>query len=364
MFLINITSLIIKSSFSDYFPVRPIDCLSRYETPPANFYLADCYFKMVTHHASKGGIMCYEMVNVHLVVEFCVFDTCMSNSDGGAIFFSSTSGGIVVSKVCAIDCSIIASTIEGCFLYSTSGSNNKNSILFSTLSRCSSNSDNDRRSAVRLGNGNQTISNVNTTYCYNDYYSAYTLQTSIFLKVQYNQIEHCYPSGYTVIYIISGSGTILFSENNFINNSSPSTSYGLFRSTPSTTLITNCVFSINKGVLFSGALTCSNSFIQHSDSLTTGLSISLVNTKPLGETFEIINFGTALCITPIPNPTNIQPTVEGNELTPCRTIPLPPTPPQSLPLTPTECLIFSESVISELNFGKIIYLIHLIIFLI
>ena len=81
-----ISKLFLIFSFSDYFLEKQIDCFSRYETPAANYYLADCYFKSITF-SGNGGVMKYVIVNVHLVVEFCVFEACSSTSHGGAIIF-------------------------------------------------------------------------------------------------------------------------------------------------------------------------------------------------------------------------------------------------------------------------------------
>ena len=258
------------------------------------------------------------------------------------LYFDSTNGGAVYTKTCASDCFIAGTTVNGCFVSSSTSPAKRNDLLDISLIRCSPNIDNDRRGSAHLDSGNQTIKNINISSARNDYYSALHITTPVQISMNFNNVENNFPSGYTVIYIPPTTCIVNINTCNFINNTSTA-STGILNVTPLGTIVENSVFYINSGCLFSGKLTSIKCFISHSGPVTIGADILLISSMEFVLTFNLLNFGTALCITPIPEPTTLPPTqIIGYDLTPCATLPPLPTPAQTIPLLPTECVIFSQ----------------------
>ena len=333
MFLIYILN-----SFSDFFPERGFDCLTRYQLPSSNFYLADCFFSSL-YFVGSGGILNYNTDNVHLVVELCSFFNCSCSVDGGAIYFVSLSGAYVINKCCAKNC---RAGSEGHFAYLQGNSMKNGDILYSTLYFCSPDNTGTKYYSIRTFPGKIGIKNTNSSFCISSHGSSFYIANGSPFFFNYSNIENGY-STYHCLHIMEATSECKISTINFINNTVTSASYAIIHSAIPLTFVFECVFYLNKGFLFNGFLTCQLSWFEHNSGLTIGSNVMIISSIPFEFTYRLINFGTALCITPIPPPEPTTSSINGLEITPCLTLYPNPTPPQSIPQPPTECLFPSNS---------------------
>ena len=102
-------------------------------------------------------------------------------------------------------------------------------------------------------------------------------------------------------------------------------------------------FFSNDGVLFTGLILITNCVIDNLLSIYSGNSVTISGNNCVGQglcpnnTYYIQHLSTMLC--QVPTPPETTQAYEGEDLTPCMTIPKPPTPPQTLYPTPSECQI-------------------------
>ena len=121
---------------------------------------------------------------------------------------------------------------------------------------------------------------------------------------------------------------------NYVNNSSPHATSGNIDISTYHVFFELCIFLQNFRILFNGFATISSCYISHTASLqTTGLNVVFFSTNNLilddgfwTETYQFTHYSSAFCEIPTPaqskEPT---PDPQGAEITPCQTIPEPPT---------------------------------------
>ena len=151
------------------------------------------------------------------------------------------------------------------------------------------------------------------------------------------------------------SGTLIrkMQISNFVNNTS--SSGAVIYGESSATQITQCIFTQNTGVLFSGTLNVSQSWIHHEYSLSAGTVVilsSTITTYGPEPTYELQNYASAICITPTPGPTpgHTNPPV-GEDISPCMT----------LPALPTACNVQSECGSGLMNLNNVIHFLQSIL---
>jgi hypothetical protein len=173
------------------------------QTPTSNYvYVHDCVFRSCTSNSNGGALYCHSSNNViKLLVGRTSFTSCRtSNQHGGAIYFeSTTSGECILNKICGFDCLSTYSGRYGFgqFAYAIT----KNDVAFKNHVNDSSFTRTPKVGTyscyvLRLDYGNILCPSVNITN---------------------NECWHC-----TVLYIIatasSASNTVCISHSSFINN--------------------------------------------------------------------------------------------------------------------------------------------------
>ena len=354
---IHILFFFIHSRFSDFFP--EYSCAFSVSNPPTNYHMFDCFFSTITRNAN-GGVLYFDASNVHLVVEYCTFDSIISigsTRQGGAIYCSSTTSGSAFSKICAYNCSCGTTTSsyygDGQFSYIKTDPNKINKMFQVSISFSASKSNFWRRYGFYLNDGIQEINNLNSSYCSGYTTSSFYCLNPTSLLVTHANVVNSDPYSQYVVYFQSGTLIRKMQISNFVNNTS--SSGAVIYGTTSETQIIQCIFTQNKDVLFSGTLNVSQSWIHHEYSLSAGTVVilsSTITTQGPAPTFELQNYASAICITPTPGPTPgpTNPPV-GEDISPCMTLP---------PL-PTACNVQSECVSGLMNLNNVIHFLQSIL---
>ena len=331
-----------RSSFSEFFPDRMVECYSRYQTPPANFYLAQCFFSMVNTLTGNGGVLYYLASNIHMVVEDCVFASCSVNGRGGAVYFESSQGGSAFNRVCAYDC-MTTTDKQGQFADITTSAGKKNWFQYTHIVRCDPLvASNGNQAPVYMTNGQQNISFFNASNNYATTNTGLSSQNPVSFNCKFATYANNRPASFTVVYISTGGASQMYMSN-FVNNTSPNTN-AIIQSANQNFAIEECAFYNNLNPLFGGFLTAYYCMISHAGAQTIGTDCAYISNLAFSSTFSLTNFGTALCITPTPDPTcTPMPTLEPQENSNCPTLPPIPTPPQSLPPSQTACIVISDN---------------------
>lgn len=119
-----------------------------------NLKIRETVFISITHDSS-GGVVCVANDAITLSISFTIFRMCsIPNTKGlcgGCIFFNSSRGSFVGTKICASDCS----AYFGLLMYSilSSSSNNENKITLSSMHQCANSSSLASYDVIRLDYG-------------------------------------------------------------------------------------------------------------------------------------------------------------------------------------------------------------------
>ena len=343
------------NSFYDFFP--EISCKSRYHIPPTNLHIHDCSFQMFSTYTGEGGVIYHNVLSIYSVIESCFFFNCYATSHGGAIYLLVSNGACALQRICSFNCSTGSSRF-GQFSHISVSSQLINKYKFMSILFCSPDTTVARDAGIYIFNGKQTISSSNFSNNNCRSYSSIQCSTAAFSEVIYSIFQNNHVSSSATVYFNLGIGLQSVNFSNFINNTGGS-SNGVLHAITTTLFVQDCVFSINRNVLFSGIINIIDSFIQHSFDLTTGSEAIMINNKDFEGTLYLTNFGTARCITPIPLPTSTpsQTNLGGLEITLCATNLPPPTPHQTIPNLPTECIYSANNELST-NLFSIFYFIY------
>jgi len=328
------------------------------------FWVHDCSFSSLTSY--EGGAIMIANVFSQLLVSDCVFYAISITGSSGynPAYGYYTSGNTyyahgacigyynptysvdypVIKRICAYRCN--ARVTDGwsasgynfysyghfCFIQVHSSSKidvNETSILECSTSKTTG------RYICYLYNGRITFNsdNITKSFAKSDA-GLYTYGTNN-CSIQFCTFLENSANENRVITINNNGDASLTSRilsSNFVNNTQPSTTDAVIYISCSNVIFDGCVFLVNdktKPLFYkpSGSTIIINSYL--SDHICTGVAPIYHNTLSSKPTLSLSHFGTAFCEIPTPD-TNPE------EVT--YTYALPPTPPQSIPLTPTECL--------------------------
>jgi len=354
------------SGFHDFFPVQQ-ECNKRYNTAsdPYDSYFSDCFFTSIVANEGPGSTIYYSSAILRIVIERCVFYECKNSGayDSGNIFFVSTSGEIVLSKICGSSCYTTNNARTGQFCHITSGPVQKRvEFLLCSITQCSPNSTVGGYCSLYVGAGSQYYDKLNLSNNGAVRVSGLNSFNPFTYLMQYCNIVSNYASTYRVMYLQTGINTKISNFTNFVNNSSPHVSYAVIDASQ-TFNFHSCVFTNNGWILFSGQITLSKCFITHLEqNITYGAGVyfypeGICNNNPfcMIQTYEIIHFSSAMCDAATPAPTIIPTSpIFGEEVTPCATIPNPPTPHRTYPPSPSQC-IYDPSQQNSIQLAILLY---------
>jgi len=372
-------------SFHEFFPVLEIKNLSSIFSLPLEldatihqYWIRDSWFTKV--FSEVGGAIVMTQNYSQLLVSDSVFSECYITGEsgnlgyslergtiryacGGAIFFwcdSHPISSLYVKRVCGYNCSARSSAgfdyegytrmSSGHFLFSFVPLESSIKISDVSVQLCAPKV--YGFAAFFLENGDITVNNINLTKCCSLANSCLHFRPSKNATMQYASLIRNNASLYSLH--IRGKAseyeTNFISYLNFVSNSIIENIYAqIVSNDEASTKFFSCVFQNNSGHLFdrqNGNLYIFDCQID-SHSFTRSLPV-YHNIVAFQKTLLINHYGSALCVTPIPPPTDDG--SQGN---------IPPTPPQSIPLTPTECQ-FSQA--EQLNIFPISKIVSILIF--
>jgi len=369
--------LIFKSNPQYGFPFTLIDGQSnQIQLTTGSFYIRDSVYEEL--YSTTRGAIYVNGINIQLHVEETTFARCYITqtsasqgsiyqigynyyTGGGAITYYCPStdivfAGLSILRVCVSNCSsrnhfLTYSSYsyysEGQFLYAQAHNSQSININQTSVSLCSPNVGSGK-SSISLVGGKVMINLLNSTKNYAQEISSNFISASFSLKFQFSSLINNIANSYGLIYINSVVLTHPHIGNlNIINNSQLSSSSYLIMNPGCQLSMKNCIFSLyNQSHLFGGANVNQISLINcYFDNYNLNFTITPIFLEPNTQTSTYIfyHFGSYLCPTPIPLPTQ-----DPQEYT----YGLPPTPAQSLPRSPTEC--FVESSLPVQSFGSIL----------
>jgi len=328
--LIRVPIFSVRASYDDFFPGKNpneeyMTSNMRFELAQDSTYLIhDSFFFQMSHNNSGGIIFCDNLTNVSVVVEDCVFCQCsISGGMGGAIFFDCPSGDFVLNKVCAGYCY----TRRGGsfqFAYITCGNENINYAAYLSIYKCSPEAQ-SRYHCIGFCNGNQTMKSLNVTSCIVHLFSATYHWNPSALLFDYSTIHNTFAEGFVCLYFAGGDENNM-SHSNIVNNSQNYIyEYGvIYNWGEATTTIYKCVFFGNaifgNQILFSnpsGELIVFDCDIDQQ--ITTLANVTFAETKTYSSTSSLTHYLNNSCL--------IHPSTWF------------PTPAQTMPPSPTECMI-------------------------
>ena len=341
-----------RSAFFDYFPDD--SCIKRHVSMPGNYYLVDCIFQSYSVTNDHGGVVKFE-VDIHFVSEYCSYYRCYVAKSyiGGAIYISTTSnGGVALNKICAYDVTG-GDTLarRGQFANIATSSSKINIMENSAVSFCCNTSSTfhyNRFSSTSLNNGK-------IRYCHNNIskntcqqHSGIAFSNQIELYVRFCTFSSNIANDYTTLTVEGGSNVRNITYCNFHNNSNiGSGNYGMIHVTSSVVFVVQSVFRNITNFIFtttSSTINIVDCWISHQSTIASGTQINLIN--PLGSTIThyLTHLSTGLC--------------ETQQYEEVSGLGIPPTPPQSLPPPPTECVYppsENSGITSILNVLQFIY---------
>jgi len=367
--------LIIKSNPLYGFPFTLIDGQSnQIQLTTGAYNIRDSVFQDL--YSNTRGAIYVNGINIQLHIDETTFTRCYLTqieglngyiytsgsyfyTGGGAITYYCPSADIVfaglsILRVCVTNCSsrdhIFVSSpnsyiSEGQFLYARAHNSQNININLTSVSLSSPNVGSGR-SSISVYGGKVIINMINSTQNYAHEYSSNFISASFSLKYQFSSLVNNIARAYGLINIESIVLTHPNVQNlNIINNSQViSTTMYLIMNTGCQLSMRNCIFSLfDQTRLFGGAdvskISLINCYFDNYNLNFTATPVFL-ESKTLTSTYVFNHFGSYLCPTPIPLPTQ-----DPQEYT----YGLPPTPAQSLPRSPTECFVGSSLPVQSLE---------------
>ena len=221
-----------------------------------------------------------------------------------------------------------------------------NELFLTSIFHCPPSNNLNIYSTIHFINGIQKLTYLNFSQNSLYQYPIYLQDCSSFIGL-YNNIEGNRPIHSYTIYFHGGSSIRKINYTNIIKNTSPNG--GVIYSVNTPYDFYKCFFEKNFNWLFQGYLSIRDSWISHNSELLYPANYvnfygsNCQNSEGcLTEKHIISHLSTAVCQTETPAPSKT-PNIEELNLTPCNTLPPLPTPPQTIPLSPTICLIESNS---------------------
>jgi hypothetical protein len=230
------------------------------QTPTSNYvYVHDCVFRSCTSSSNGGALYCYSGNNViKLLVGRTSFTSCRtSGQNGGAIYFDSqTSGECILNKICGFDCLSTYSIpySNGQFAYALTKSdvtfkNHVNDSSFTRTSKVGTYSS----YTLRLDYGNILYPSVNMTnnecwHCSALCCYATASATSNTVFVSYSSIVNNTANGDSICIAFSSNSisTQLMDTCNVLNNKQTSYRYGIIYANANLLIKDSCILGNDK----------------------------------------------------------------------------------------------------------------------
>ena len=261
--------------------------------------LNNCFFTRINNFNGNGGIIYVSQIVCNLIILESTFYSCISNGEGGAIYWiSETNSNSILKKICSNSC-ITTSGFHHQFSYNRvpNNINYENSMTLGSLTNSSN--DNSYR-IIMLRYGNVTYSSTN---CSNNnlYHTIVRFTYSNHVFGNYNTLFNNKVI-LSLNFYISWSNIVenSFIYSNFVNLSSPTEAIILMDY--SSLIFSDCLFINNRDILFwkygTGSILVKNCIINHLTNTLTSNEVTLQNNSLnlLTSTYLIHFYSTYYCI--------------------------------------------------------------------
>ena len=261
------------------------------------FNLQNCYFSRHCTYSQKGSIVYSYNIESTMSIIMCFFYNCTSYFEGGAIYFSNENqnSNFILEKTCSNQCFCYQSHYHFGIIWVKNDNLNKNYYQHLSLIK-SPFYQSTWHSPIYIRNGNQTIqfSNISLNRGPNIISGFCTYNPNNFF-LNFCNFKDNEALQYGVIRLYGGYNQRIFEYSNLINNSSPSSSYGVIYVEGSGFFnILNCIFKENKLNLFgvlSGTMILKNSIIIHNFNTYSGnINFENNNSILISFTYEIQHY--------------------------------------------------------------------------
>ena len=236
-----------------------------------------------------------------MLIESCLFYNCSSESNGGAIFFNcNENGASTIIKTCAYFCFSGSNVfIDGQFAYILTSNMKINYNSYLSISKCAPKDFYSlMRSPITNINGNQSLSNFNSSFNNVFQRAAFNCVNSNGLIIQYSTFFSNKPTEWICLRFESGSSFRTLKKSNIVNQSSP-VNYGVvFNTDYNIVLVKNCVFYKNLHTLFfsfSGEIVVSNCYLDNFNFSQNWGTIIFDNLYFSTSTYNLYHFFTKFC---------------------------------------------------------------------
>jgi len=261
-----------------------------------NINVSDCFFSRTTKLSGSGGVIYVSGGFLSMSVTNSMFYCCLSDYEGGAIYFDSSNS--TIRMICANKCS--ASGNHFAFLEASQ----VNQVEYLSFSFCSHTT--NGRYSLKLRSGNQRVDNTNSSMNNAEEGSGIGIFPPSTFSSSYCTFSNNKASYGFTLCLSSLSGII--SSANIVQNSCPPDK-GVIRVEDGSHKMLFCIFRENQEVLFYvnyGSLEIQNSFIHHSGTFSTSTPVStgINNSVTKTVTYQLTFFNSHYCNTDIPQKSN------------------------------------------------------------
>jgi len=156
--------LYLLSLFSDFFTydIPSISCPNSYKSiSTGDFYIFQCQFISLSS-SSNGGAIYGNLGDLRALIEFCMFYNCHTTGNymGGSVYLiSSTSGGLVLNRICTRQCNCNNAHYQSIYLQTHQSLESRCFFVSVTESTSST-----KAHPFYLVNGHQKVTSTNSSY--------------------------------------------------------------------------------------------------------------------------------------------------------------------------------------------------------
>jgi len=279
-------------------------------TNPGSYLISNCQFLNFDTSIIHGGVIGVNAANINLSIFSATFYNCRCSYNGGAIDYSSSTGGnFIFDKGCANKCYTKSTTfISYQFAGLGVSDNGINEISLVSCSQCSPNLDYTKYDCMNIGYGNQKIISCNLTSNYAAKRSGITGYLIASFVSKYCTFSNSESADTTLLQLIAAQCSPTINFMNFINCSQKGNTYGLIHlKTPGQLEVSDSTFSKNTKVLFfieQGTILLKKNIISHNmaslsyGSVTTESNNQFISDPNIG-TIALSFYSTDYCLTDV-----------------------------------------------------------------
>ena len=151
------------SKLVTFYPIsfQKITQNERFYTNTNNISFFFCIFYNIISGSTNGGAILISNINLFSLISICSFDKCLTNGNGGAIYFDGS--GIELNKICGNNCSTTLHNSGGSFCFINIKSTHKSFFDLLSIIYCSESIKLTSYGNIIFNNGFKYIENINSS---------------------------------------------------------------------------------------------------------------------------------------------------------------------------------------------------------